>query len=147
MFDPNIPCRNSFSDVFYIDASTSQTIDTELKNIALGKDIGDTADDMIIWLARQCEEWLLLFNNADDITLNLVKFFPSCSHGNILITTRNHGSRIYAPGFSYNVASMTPDDAKDLLFTITKEIVTDETDGLLEAIVKVCSAMHTHSNA
>ncbi|KAF8224846.1 hypothetical protein L208DRAFT_1122411, partial [Tricholoma matsutake] len=78
-----------FSDVFFIDATTAQTIDADLKNITLGKEIGENANDTIIWLARKHEEWLLLFDNADNIMLNLSQFFPSCSHGNILITSRN----------------------------------------------------------
>ncbi|KAF8224415.1 hypothetical protein L208DRAFT_1311574, partial [Tricholoma matsutake] len=105
----------SFSDVFFIDATTAQTIDTDLKNIALGKDIGENANDTVIWLARKHKDWLLLFDNADDIMLNLSRFFPSCSHGNILITSRNRDTLIHAPGFNYNVGSLTPEDARDLL--------------------------------
>ncbi|KAJ7262824.1 hypothetical protein C8J57DRAFT_1333874 [Mycena rebaudengoi] len=50
--------------------------------------------ESLLWLAQQCEEWLLVFNNADDVNLNLAQFFPSCSHGNILITCeiQNSGS-------------------------------------------------------
>jgi hypothetical protein len=125
-----------FSDVYYIDASTVQTIDTELKNIAIAREIGDTASHTVIWLASQTEEWLLLFNNADDTTLNLSKFFPSCSHGNILITSRNHETTIHAPGFNYNVADLNPEDAKNLLLGIIRPVVTDESNILVEAIVK-----------
>ena len=130
-------CPTSFSDVFFIDATTAQTIDADLKNIALGKEIGETADDTIIWLAGKREDWLLLFDNADDITVNLSKFFPSCSHGNILITSRNYETRIHAPNFNYNVASLTPEDARDLLLGIVKQVITDETRVLVESIVKV----------
>ena len=114
----------------------------ELKNIALAREIGDTANHTIVWLASQIKEWLLLFNNADDTGTNLSKFFPSCCHGNILITTRNHETIIHAPGFSYNVASLKPEDAKNLLLGIIKPVVTDETNTLVEAIVKVHIAIH-----
>jgi hypothetical protein len=130
-------CPNSFSDVFFIDSTTAQTIDADLKNIALGKEIGENANDTIIWLARKREDWLLLFDNADDTTLNLTRFFPSCSHGNILITSRNHETLIHAPGFNYNVSSLTPEDARDLLLGIIKQVITDETRVLAEPIVKV----------
>ena len=132
-------CTTRFTDVFFIDASTEQTIRTDLKNIALSKSIGDSADDTIMWLAGRREDWLLLFDNADDHTLRLGAFFPRCSHGNILITTRNHETCIYAPDFSYNVASMTPEDARSLLLTITKPSTTDEAFILAEHIVKVSS--------
>jgi hypothetical protein len=80
-------CPTSFSGVLFIDATTARTIDADLKNIALGKEIGENANDTIIWLADKCEDWLLLFDNADNTMLNLSPFFPSCSHGNILITS------------------------------------------------------------
>jgi hypothetical protein len=80
-------CPTSFSDVFFIDATTTQTIDAKLKDIALGKEIGENMNNTIIWLAEKHKEWLLLFNIAGDTMLNLFQFFPSCSHGNILITS------------------------------------------------------------
>jgi hypothetical protein len=130
---------SSFSDVFFIDATTAQTIDTDLKDIALGKEIGENANDTIIWLAGKCEDWLLLFDNTDDTTLNLSPFFPSCSHGNILITSRNHETLIHAPGFNYNVGSLTPEDARELSLGIIKPVLTDETHVLVELIIKVSS--------
>ena len=132
-------CPTSFSDVFFIDATTTETIDADLKNIALGKEVGEGANDTIIWLAGKREDWLLLFDNADDTTLNLSQFFPSCSHGNILITSRNRDTLIHAPGFNYNVGSLTPEDARDLLFGIIKPVITDEARVLAEPIVKVSS--------
>jgi hypothetical protein len=132
-------CPTSFSDVFFIDATTAQTIDADLKNIALGKEIGENANDTVIWLAGKREDWLLLFDNADDTTLNLSPFFPSCSHGNILITSRNRETLIHAPGFNYNVGSLTPEDARDLLLGIIEQVITDETRVLAEPIVKVSS--------
>ena len=130
-------CPTSFSDVFFIDATTTETIDADLKNIAFGKGIGENANDTIVWLAEKREDWLLLFDNADDTTLNLSRFFPSCSHGNILITSRNRGTLIHAPGFNYNVGSLTPEDARDLLFF--NPVITGEARILAEPIVKVPS--------
>jgi hypothetical protein len=149
MFFLNLPahvrvrhsCAIRFSDVFYIDASTAQTIDIDLKNIALVKEIGKTANDTNLWLTTQTKEWLLVFNNADDTKLNLSKFFPRCSHGNILITTRNHETIIHAPGFNFNVASMKPEDAKDLLLGIIKPVVDDQKIMLVGAIVKACTGI------
>ena len=79
-----------FSNVYFVDASTTNTIDTDLTNIALGKGIGDSMKNTVDWLATQDEEWLLLLNNADDPAMDLRDYFPHCSHGNILITSRNH---------------------------------------------------------
>ena len=42
------------------------------------------------WLGnRKDQKWILLFDNADDVTLNLGEFFPLSRSGNILVTTRN----------------------------------------------------------
>jgi hypothetical protein len=130
-------CSTSFSDVFFIDATTAQTIDAHLKNIAFAKEIGENANDTIVWLAGKREDWLLLFDNADDTTLNLSPFFPSCSHGNILITSRNRETLIHAPDSNYTVGSLTAEDARHLLLGIIKQVVTDETRILVELIVKV----------
>ncbi|KAF8240590.1 hypothetical protein L208DRAFT_1352538 [Tricholoma matsutake] len=116
-------CPTSFLDVFVIDATTAQTIDADLKNIALGKEIGENVNDTIIWLAGKHEDWLLLFDNADDTMLNLSQFFPSCSHGNILITSQNCDTLIHAPSFNYNVGSLTPEDVRDLLLGIIKQVI------------------------
>ncbi|KAJ7458434.1 hypothetical protein FB451DRAFT_960109, partial [Mycena latifolia] len=57
---------------------------------------------------------LLLFDNADDPKINLHKFFPQCTHGNILITSRNPGLRVYA-GSHALVSDMEETDAVELL--------------------------------
>ena len=110
-----------------------------MTNIALLNEIGETADDAVTWLTEKRENWLLLFDNADDIKLDLSRFFPSCSHGNILITTRNHETCVHAPDFNYNVGSLTPEDARELLLRVIKQVITDETRFLVDVIAKVSS--------
>ncbi|KAF8068572.1 P-loop containing nucleoside triphosphate hydrolase protein, partial [Lyophyllum atratum] len=105
----------SFSQVFFIDASTIDTINTDLENISLAKKIGKSAGDALRWLVNECEEWLILFNNADDITVDLSQFFPPCSHGNILITTRNPELCIHAPNAGFRVTHLDEEEARDLL--------------------------------
>jgi hypothetical protein len=80
-------CRYRY--VFYIDATSATTIEADLKSIALAKGAGDNPSDALTWLARLSEEWLMVYNNADDTTLELRRYFPTCSHGKILVTTRN----------------------------------------------------------
>ncbi|KAJ7451924.1 P-loop containing nucleoside triphosphate hydrolase protein, partial [Mycena latifolia] len=103
-----------FSEMFLIDTSTPETIETGLKNIAATKTAGSTAQDALEWLSSQSDEWLLLFDNADDPKINLHKFFPQCTHGNILITSRNPGLRVYA-GSHALVSDMEETDAGELL--------------------------------
>ena len=69
------------------------------------------------WLASQTDRnWLLLFDNADNVDLKLRKYFPSCSFGNIVITTRNRELRHYtAKDADADVKGMDIEDAKNLL--------------------------------
>ena len=128
-----------------MDASSSNTITTDLENIAQAKAAGESSQNSLSWLARQREEWLLLFNNADDTTLNLGNYFPCCSHGNILITSRNRDTCIYArsPESNCNVSDLAPDEAKCLLLTLAGQLAghSNETDVHATAIVKVMLAL------
>ena len=130
-----------FSNIYFVDASTANTIDADLRNIALSKEIGESSRETLDWLASQREEWLLLLNNADDTAMNLYGYFPSCSHGNILITSRNREviQHVSDTQSSCHVCRMHPDDAKNLLFKISglREGRTKETEALAEEIVKV----------
>ena len=127
--------------MYFIDASTTETIVADLKNIALAKEIGESWENTLDWLSKQHEEWLFLLNNADDTNLNLRDYFPHCSHGNILITTRNRDIIQHASDKQWccHVSGMDPSDAKKLLFKISGLRVerTEETEAVATAIVKV----------
>ncbi|KAJ6563730.1 hypothetical protein DFH09DRAFT_1082308 [Mycena vulgaris] len=87
-----------FSDLLLIDASTTETIASGLQNIAMARSLGNDSDDALRWLQSKPSDWLLFFDNVDDPKLDLNKFLPKCSHGNILLTSRNQGLRVYAGG-------------------------------------------------
>jgi len=76
-----------------------------------------TVDASLRWLASQTNgSWLLVLDNADNVDLKLKKYFPSCSSGNILITTRNRELRHYtAEDADAEVKGMDLEDAKNLL--------------------------------
>ena len=81
-----------------------------------------------------------MLDNADDPTLNLRPYLPSCSHGNILITSRNRDACFYAPQ-SCQVSDMSPEDAGDLLLKTARLAHITETEALATAIVKVTLVM------
>src|ERR1700722_16213842 len=113
-----------FSEVFFIDATTVDTITADLRSIAIDKGIGDSEKDRkdaLDLLSKERKEWLLLFNNTDYTRLNLRDYFPSCCHGNILITNRNHDSCQHATGRRSNctVSGLTEADARCLLLEIS----------------------------
>ncbi|KAJ7437959.1 hypothetical protein FB451DRAFT_1152353, partial [Mycena latifolia] len=105
---------SQFTDIFVIDTSTAETIDAGLKIVATTKSVGDSSKDALQWLRSKQDEWLLFFDNADDPKINLNNYFPQCSHGNILITSRNPGLCVYA-GSHCAVSDMEEEDAVGLL--------------------------------
>ena len=135
-----------FSNVYFVDASTAKTTDANLSSIALSKAIGESGEDTLDWLAGRHEEWLLLLNNADDTTSNLRDYFPRCSHGNILITSRNYHNIQHASDMrsSFHVSGMSPNDARDLLLKLSG--LPEDTKALGTAIVKVHAIVIVVSN-
>jgi hypothetical protein len=123
--------------VFLIDASTVETITGALKSIAISYSIGSRHEDTSHWLATGNKEWLLVFDNADDPSLDLYQFFPQSNGGNILITSRNPQLRVHAPGAHYQVSDMEEEDAVQLLLTSAGQEVKNETAILATQIVKV----------
>ncbi|KAJ7446614.1 hypothetical protein FB451DRAFT_789210 [Mycena latifolia] len=125
-----------FTDIFLIDTSTVETIDTGLKTIATTKSVGESSKDALQWLKSKKDEWLLLFDNADDPKIDLNNFFPQCSHGNILITSRNPGLCVYA-GAHRAVSDMEDVDAIELLLRSAAQDTTDNSTDTAAQIVKV----------
>ncbi|KAF8128817.1 hypothetical protein K438DRAFT_1695780 [Mycena galopus ATCC 62051] len=124
-----------FTDRFLVDASTTQTIETGLKNIALAKQIGNSSQDGLRWLAGQHEMWLLFFDNADDPKINLNRFFPKCNHGNIIVTSRNPNLRVY--GAHSQVSDMKEADAVALLLKSAAQQTSPVNHSLAAKIVKM----------
>ena len=98
-------------------------------------------DGVLQWLAGQIDgNWLLYFDNADDVNLKLKKFFPPCGSGNILVTTRNRELRHHtAKDADENVKGMDPNDAINLLLHQARAERNEDNIALTEAIVKVSS--------
>ncbi|KAJ7446603.1 hypothetical protein FB451DRAFT_1188696 [Mycena latifolia] len=124
-----------FTDIFLIDTSTVQTIDVGLKSIATAKGVGDSSQAALQWLQSTKDEWLLFFDNADDPKINLNNYFPQCSHGNIIITSRNPGLRVYADAHCL-VSDMEARDAVDLLLRGAAQGTTDDNKETAARIVK-----------
>ncbi|KAJ7278413.1 hypothetical protein C8J57DRAFT_1576978 [Mycena rebaudengoi] len=133
--------ESRFTDVFFLDASTIDTIKSGLKNIALTRSIGTEDVDASRWLASRKAEWLLIFDNADDPSINLVHYFPQSSSGNILITSRNPKLHVHAPDAHHHISDMEEEDAVQLLLASAVESHTTETETLAAEIVKALALM------
>ncbi|KAJ7857998.1 hypothetical protein B0H13DRAFT_1727340 [Mycena leptocephala] len=128
-----------FTDKFFLDASTTATIDTGLKSIATLKNIGSSSQDALKWLANNQEDWLLFYDNADDPKIDLNRFIPQCNHGNIIITTRNPTLRGYA-GAHFAVSNMEESDAVELLLKSASQEIILANQETATKIVKVSGA-------
>ena len=127
-----------FSNIFYIDATNQQTLEADLMAIS-PTNIEQSVAACCQWLASQNRQnWLLFFDNADDVQLNIAIFFPDCRFGNILVTTRNPQLSIYAgENADAKVADMDSEDAKYLLMHISHAENRSDNEKLAALIVKV----------
>ncbi|KAJ6479605.1 P-loop containing nucleoside triphosphate hydrolase protein [Mycena sanguinolenta] len=123
-----------FTDQLCLDASTTETIQSGLRNMATANNAGTTSQDVLTWLTRKHENWLLFFDNADDPEINLNQFLPRCNHGNIIITSRNPNLRVY--GAHSQVADMDEPDAVALLLKSSQQEVSVSNQLLAQDIVK-----------
>ncbi|KAJ7770426.1 FabD/lysophospholipase-like protein, partial [Mycena metata] len=129
-----------FTKQFFINASSRQTLDTAFKNIAISHEIGKNSEDALHWLISQIEPWMLLFDNADDPSINLFPFFPKCTHGNIIITSRNPELAVHGQSHS-RVGDMDETDAIDLLLVRAVKEKTIQTREKASEIVKELSCL------
>ncbi|KAJ7791785.1 hypothetical protein B0H13DRAFT_1747125 [Mycena leptocephala] len=127
-----------FTERFFLDGSTAETIDTGLKNIASMKNVGNSSQDALRWFANKEEDWLMFYDNTDDPKLNLNSFLPQCTHGNIIITTRNPGLCVYA-GANSTVSDMEESGAVELLLKSAAQESSSANTKIAAEIVKEMS--------
>ncbi|PVF91123.1 hypothetical protein CPB86DRAFT_792264, partial [Serendipita vermifera] len=126
--------KNTDGSVYFLDASSQVTLETDLKSLVTSQ--SDSDADALVWLASTKPDWLIIMDNADDPSLDLAKFIPRCNHGHIIITTRNHLRKILAPKSTYHVDSLPLEDSITLLLE-TSGYEDDETNRQLsEAIAQ-----------
>ena len=113
----------SFWGVFWVDCSTKQTIEQGFSDIARRCGIENGLQAIRTWLSNTPEQWLLIFDNADDPSIDISYYFPAGSRGIILITTRNPDCIAHQTVGSYEFAGMDVEEAVDLLL---KTIGTDD---------------------
>ena len=108
--------------MFWVDASSRESIEISLRgisNIPAARDFGvdGSVHSVLQWISCIQEEWLSVFDNADDPPPDVVaKFFPSGNRGNILITRCNQSMRrIVLPENSIEIKEMEMLDAISLL--------------------------------
>jgi len=112
-----------FSHVFWIDASSEDTITLGLKSLCLHPDAKAAvtvssvlSQSALAWISSLQSDWLLVFDNADGRPEVVEKFIPSGSKGNILVTSRNKSlGRVTTYENSLEVCQMLQNEAISLL--------------------------------
>ncbi|CAE6476809.1 unnamed protein product, partial [Rhizoctonia solani] len=114
-----------WNHIVYVDAASKETIEKALGDFAKVnlKYLGDTHTltyaDTLLWLQGAQDSWLLFFDGADDLDLDIRPYFPSY-RGSILVTTRLEARAGLAqpPESVYHVSGMDPEDASSLLLRV-----------------------------
>ena len=120
--DPHFSTAFSFSDVFWIDASSTDTITQGLKGIcnlpaAYSSELDGSPESALHWIGLLKENYIMVFDNADVLSpAELEAYLPPGRWGNILITSRNSAMMtLTSPESSLEVTEMEERDAIELL--------------------------------
>ena len=112
----------SFSHVFWVDASSFDSISMSLKGVtsipaAQAFGVNGSVESVLQWIAHIQKEWLIVFDNTDGPSPEVVaKFIPSGNRGNILVTSRNKSmGRVTAFKSLIEITEMEESDAITLL--------------------------------
>jgi hypothetical protein len=97
--------------VFWIDASTCDSIRRCLTQIAVILQVEKDIDSVKRVLANTSHVWLLVFDNADDPDLSVAPYFPAGDRGDIIITSRNPECRQYHTVGWREIGGMSYDDS------------------------------------
>ncbi|KIM30134.1 hypothetical protein M408DRAFT_44229, partial [Serendipita vermifera MAFF 305830] len=107
---------NLYAQIVYVDASSFFSIKVDLqawaRTLGAGHD-DDVWEDAIGALnsVPHGEQWILIFDNADDPGLDLTQFLPRDIHLTILITSRNRDIGEFSPQKHLELGEMTAEEA------------------------------------
>jgi hypothetical protein len=127
--------RDKWTFIIYVDASSREVIEITLQDFAKAKEIGETHEDVIEWLESCREQWLMVFDNADDPSVNIRDYFPGGEHGSILVTTRLTDLALLAKGpkSDFHISSMREEEAIVLLIRTARLQDQELSSGEMEA--------------
>ncbi|KAG8716716.1 hypothetical protein FRC09_015318 [Ceratobasidium sp. 395] len=133
--------RDHWSDVIYVDATTAETLTSTLRRFAIARSLGDTHESTLLWLSSHNKRWLLVFDNADDTSLDLQSYLPKGTNGRVLITTRNRDTALLAqgPDSDYSVSSMEHEESLQLFLAVSRlklSTISDEDKNAAIALVQ-----------
>jgi len=80
--------NDRYSHVWLVDATSDATLTADFKTLGEAAGVGEMVNDVRAFLGRIREDWLLIFDNADNPQVDLSIYIPQCDHGNVIITSR-----------------------------------------------------------
>ena len=116
---------SSFYGVFFIDASSASRAEQGFSAMAERCQVGKSMEDFKRWLTNLAEDWLLIIDNADDPSLDILPYFPPSCRGTIIVTTRNPDCKVHATVGSRDIGAMDREEAISLLLKASGEQETD----------------------
>ncbi|KAE9389894.1 TPR-like protein [Gymnopus androsaceus JB14] len=135
---------SKFSNVWFFDASSNDTLTANFKDLGKAAGVGDDVKDVIDFLARTSENWLCIFDNADDKKVYLKDYIPICNHGNVIVTSRlSETSQMASPDCHTDLMDLTKESAVKLLLNQAHKQSSNENLNLASKIVEAlgCHAL------
>ena len=116
-----------FWGIFWIDASSHITARQGFLEIARMCGVDEDPKVVKQWLSNTRNHWLLIIDNADDLSFDVSEFFPLGDRGSILLSTRNPYCKIHSTVGSCELGQLNMDEAVTLLLKASgTEDVADE---------------------
>ncbi|KAM7208047.1 hypothetical protein V8F20_001593 [Naviculisporaceae sp. PSN 640] len=133
---------NNFWGIFFVDGSSRKAATASYSEIATigGAEPNEKAGKG--WLATRDLPWLLIIDNVDDDQVQLDDLLPLAARGNILVTSRNPGLKVYGNvGDRYlELLPMEVEEANELILKAAEE-PSPWTKVLKESANEICKSL------
>ncbi|KAF5327962.1 hypothetical protein D9758_017750 [Tetrapyrgos nigripes] len=106
------------------------------KKLAKVAGIEDEVKDVKDFLGRNCKDSLLIFDSVDNPDIDLRNYIPSCSHGNVIITSRLAETKHVASSNCHiDLNDLEKEDAIELLLQHAHEEKSADTNKLASGLL------------
>ncbi|PVF99297.1 hypothetical protein CPB86DRAFT_796703 [Serendipita vermifera] len=108
---------DKYEHIFFIDGSSLTSLRADL--IARVRSVSSEYSEVMFkeamsFLCNPAQpNWLIIYDNVEDVGLDMTPYLPQCNHGSIIITTRNHSLGTLATDKSLHISLdvMSPAEA------------------------------------
>ncbi|KAE9399673.1 TPR-like protein [Gymnopus androsaceus JB14] len=105
-----------FSNIWFFDAGSNDILAANFKELGTASGVGEEVKNVRDFLGKRKENWLCIFDNADDKQVILKDYIPSCNHGNVIVTSRlKETLQMASPECHIDLSDLKREDAVELL--------------------------------